>query len=279
VALNYQTSDLPVQLNQAKFEFNGGTGFILKPWVMMREGGGSGIFYPFTQSKLEDIVPARLSIKIISGSFLTEKRTNCLVEAEMYGLPADTVRHLYTKKAAAPHPFWNEAPFTFKRILLPELAILRVAVFDDDKELVGQRCLPVNHIRPGFRYIPLRDKHNQPLPLAMLFVNIKVEDWVPNEMEDVVAMLMDPISFATKALEELAKGDDLDDLGEESTAEVDSPEGEGATPLVPKTPMTFAPSTADPRPLEPQAPPTNSLATPSNPTCKYRVVWSIGCVV
>ena len=26
---------------------------------------------------------------------------------------------------------------------------------------------------------------------------------------DVVAMLMDPISFATKALEELAKGDDL----------------------------------------------------------------------
>ena len=123
--------------------------------------------------------------------------------------------------------------------------------------------------------------------MAMLFVNIKVEDWVPNEMEgeeggkgreergffcggergeggglalyhvlhvnstillttktlpsvyiyvrkygsslanrfflhfvtnffphrlvspDVVAMLMDPISFATKALEELAKGDDL----------------------------------------------------------------------
>ena len=69
------------------------------------------------------------------------------------------------------------------QILLPELAILRVAAFDDDKELVGQRCLPVNHIRPGFRYIPLRDKHNQPLPLAMLFVNIKVEDCVPNEFE------------------------------------------------------------------------------------------------
>ena len=34
----------------------------------------------------------------------------------MYGLPADTVRHKYTKKAAAPHPFWNEEPFTFKRV-------------------------------------------------------------------------------------------------------------------------------------------------------------------
>ncbi|CAI8029699.1 1-phosphatidylinositol 4,5-bisphosphate phosphodiesterase beta-1 [Geodia barretti] len=153
----------------------------------------------------------------------------------MYGLPADTVRHKYTKKAAAPHPFWNEPPFTFKRILLPELAILRIAVFDDDRELVGQRCLPVSHIRPGFRYIPLRDKHNQPLPMAMLFVNIKVEDWVPNEMEDVVAMLMDPISFATKALEELAKGDDLDDLGEEGT-EVDNPGTDG----VPQT--TLKPS-------------------------------------
>ena len=34
----------------------------------------------------------------------------------MYGLPADTVRHKYTRKAAAPHPFWNEEPFTFKRV-------------------------------------------------------------------------------------------------------------------------------------------------------------------
>ena len=56
-------------------------------------------------------------------------------------------------------------------------------MFDDDREMIGQRFLPVNIIRPGFRHIPLRDKHNQPLPLSMLFVQIKVEDWVPNEME------------------------------------------------------------------------------------------------
>ena len=31
---------------------------------MMREGGGAGVFNPFTQSKLEDIVPARMSIKV-----------------------------------------------------------------------------------------------------------------------------------------------------------------------------------------------------------------------
>ena len=36
----------------------------------------------------------------------------------MIGLPADTGsgHHKYTKRAAAPHPFWNEVPFTFKRV-------------------------------------------------------------------------------------------------------------------------------------------------------------------
>ena len=56
-----------MQLNLAKFEFNGGTGFLLKPWVMMRESTGGGVFNPFTQSKLEDIVPARVSIKVREG--------------------------------------------------------------------------------------------------------------------------------------------------------------------------------------------------------------------
>ena len=61
--------------------------------------------------------------------------------------------------------------------------MLRVCVYDDDKEIVGQRTLPVNAIRPGFRHINLRDKHGTPLPLAMIFVLITVEDWVPDEME------------------------------------------------------------------------------------------------
>ena len=55
--------------------------------------------------------------KVISGMFLTDKRTNLTVEAEMYGLPADTVRRQYTRKrAAAPHPQWDEEYFVFKRV-------------------------------------------------------------------------------------------------------------------------------------------------------------------
>ncbi len=56
--------DLPVQTNTAKFQFNGMTGYHLKPWVMNREGAKRGIFNPFVQTKLEDIVPAKLQIKV-----------------------------------------------------------------------------------------------------------------------------------------------------------------------------------------------------------------------
>lgn len=57
-------SDVPVQINHAKFEFNGMTGYLYKPWVMNREGAARGIFNPFVQSKLEDIVPAKLQVKV-----------------------------------------------------------------------------------------------------------------------------------------------------------------------------------------------------------------------
>ena len=57
-------TDLPLQLNHAKYEFNGATGYVLKPWVMLTEKVRGGAFNPFTQSKMEDIVPAKLSIKV-----------------------------------------------------------------------------------------------------------------------------------------------------------------------------------------------------------------------
>ena len=68
------------------------------------------------------------------------------------------------------------------------MALLRIAVFDDDKEMIGMRVMPLHPMRPGFRHINLRDKHNSPLPLEMLFVQIKIEDWVPDEMEGIILL-------------------------------------------------------------------------------------------
>ena len=56
--------DAPMQINTAVFEFNGMTGYLSKPWLMNREGTARGVFNPFVQSKLEDIVPAKLKVKV-----------------------------------------------------------------------------------------------------------------------------------------------------------------------------------------------------------------------
>lgn len=42
------------------------TGYLSKPWLMNREGTARGVFNPFVQSKLEDIVPAKLQVKVSS---------------------------------------------------------------------------------------------------------------------------------------------------------------------------------------------------------------------
>lgn len=256
VALNFQTSDLPMQMNTAKFEFNGLTGCILKPKVMLAERSGSGAFNPFNRSQLENIVPAKLTIEIISGLFLTEKKTGCYVETEMYGLPSDTLRHKFTSRKDAPHPFWNHEPIVFNKILLPEIAMLRVAAFDEDKELLGQRFLPVNAIRPGYRHIPLRDKHNVPLPLSTLFVFIKVEDYVQSGMEDIIASLIDPISFAKEALAALSQG------CEEDTDSVDGAvKGKDSGPPSAEKPK--------PKPLKDSKQPVKQVQLTSSPSSSF----------
>ena len=197
VALNFQTMDVPLQLNVAKFEANGGTGYILKPWALCHDKD----FSPFVLEKLANVVPIRLTVKVISGIFIPSKKPNLVVEAEMFGLPADTVRHQYSRKIPGPHPHWNEDPFVFK-LLLPKMALLRVAVLDDDHTMVAHRFLPVSHLKTGFHHIPLRDKHNSPLGMASLFVHIKIRDYVPDQLEIFVQRMTNPTAF----LDILAEG-------------------------------------------------------------------------
>ena len=72
------------------------------------------------------------------------------------------------------------------QIILPDLTLLRLSVSDDKGEFVGQRVLPLSMIRSGYRFIPLRDKHSQPLLLSSLFVFIKIENYVPEKMKGLI---------------------------------------------------------------------------------------------
>ena len=65
-------------------------------------------------------------------------------------------------------------------MVLPTLATLRLVACDENGKMLGHRVLPLEGLRPGYRHICLRNEVNQPLPLASLFVHIKIGDYVPD---------------------------------------------------------------------------------------------------
>jgi phosphatidylinositol phospholipase C beta len=79
-------------------------------------------------------------------------------------------------------------------VVLPELAVLRIAVFDESQKLLGHRVLPVVGLRPGYRHIPLRNDSGQPLAMATVFVHIEAKDYVPDAMLELAEALANPIA-------------------------------------------------------------------------------------
>ncbi|KAL6486343.1 hypothetical protein MHYP_G00057350 [Metynnis hypsauchen] len=195
VALNFQTIDLPMQLNLGMYEYNGKSGYKLKPEFMRRPDKH---FDPFTESTVDGIVAHTLSVKIISGQFLSDKKVGTYVEVDMFGLPVDTKRKAFRTKTSpgnAVNPVWDEEPIVFKKVVLPTLASLRIAVYEDNGKIIGHRIIPVYAIRPGYHYIGLRNEKNQTLTLPAIFVYTEVKDYVPDTFADVIEALSNPIRY------------------------------------------------------------------------------------
>ncbi|XP_015782614.1 1-phosphatidylinositol 4,5-bisphosphate phosphodiesterase classes I and II [Tetranychus urticae] len=198
VALNFQTLDLGMQLNLGIFEYNGRSGYLLKPDFMNRLDKK---FDPFTESTVDGIIAGTVSVKIISGIFLSDKRTGTFVEVDMFGLPADTVRRKRTKTVPnnGINPIYDDEPFIFKKIVLPDLACLRVSAYEEGGKLIGHRILPVVGLRPGYRHIALRNESGQSLTLPTLFVHITVKDYVPDGLSELADALANPIAYQSMA--------------------------------------------------------------------------------
>lgn len=76
VSLNFQTSDLPMQLNQGKFEYNGNCGFLLKPDFMRR---ADRTFDPFAETPVDGVIAAQCAVQVIAGQFLSDKKVTVYV--------------------------------------------------------------------------------------------------------------------------------------------------------------------------------------------------------
>ncbi|XP_054849207.1 1-phosphatidylinositol 4,5-bisphosphate phosphodiesterase beta-3 [Eublepharis macularius] len=196
VALNFQTLDLAMQLNLGIFEYNRRSGYLLKPEFMRRQDKP---FDPFTEDIIDGIVANTIKVKIISGQFLSDKRVGIYVEVDMFGLPVDTKRKFRTRTSQGNsfNPVWDEEPFVFHKVVLPTLASLRIAVFEEGGKFVGHRILPVSAIRSGYHYICLRSESNQPLCLPALLVYTEAYDYIPDDHQNYAEALINPIKHVS----------------------------------------------------------------------------------
>nr|CFW94238.1 Eka-phospholipase C 1 protein [Euperipatoides kanangrensis] len=198
VALNFQTPDLSMQLNQGKFEYNGNCGYLLKPDFMRRP---DRTFDPFSESPVDGVIAAYCSVTVISGQFLSDKKVGTFVEVDMYGLPTDTIRKEFRTRLVPNNglnPVYNEEPFVFRKVVLPDLAVLRFGVYDESGKLLGQRILPLDGLQAGYRHIQLRTEGNFPLSLPTLFCCIILKTYVPDGFGDFVNALSAPLQFSSQ---------------------------------------------------------------------------------
>ncbi|CAG9858517.1 unnamed protein product [Phyllotreta striolata] len=216
VSLNFQTSDLPMQLNQGKFEYNGNCGYLLKPDFMRRH---DRTFDPFAECPVDGVIAAQCSVQVIAGQFLSDKKVGTYVEVDMYGLPTDTIRREFRTRmvpANGLNPVYNEEPFLFRKVVLPDLAVLRFGVYDENGKLLGQRILPLDGLQAGYRHISLRTEANFPMSLPMLFCNIELKIYVPDGFEDFMAALSDPRGFRSA---QQKQNEQMSSMGIEVTAD------------------------------------------------------------
>ncbi|XP_045495173.1 1-phosphatidylinositol 4,5-bisphosphate phosphodiesterase classes I and II isoform X2 [Colias croceus] len=194
VALNYQTLDLAMQLNSGTFEYNRRCGYLLKPEFMRRKDRRLD---PFAESTVDGIIAGSLSVSVVSGQLLTDKRCGTYVEVDMFGLPADTVRKKFRTRvvpANGINPVYGDEPFVFKKVVLPELAMLRISAHEEGGRLLGHRVLPVPGLRPGHRHVQLRSELGQPLAAALL-LHVQVQDYVPDRLSELAEALANPIKY------------------------------------------------------------------------------------
>ncbi|NWH94791.1 PLCB2 phosphodiesterase, partial [Aegithalos caudatus] len=193
VALNFQTMDVPMQQNMALFEFNGQCGYLLKHEFMRRPDKQ---FDPFSVDRIDGLVAT--TVCVLSGQFLSDRSVKTYVEVELLGLPRDAKRKHRTKltsTANSINPVWKEEAFVFEKILMPELASLKMVAWEEGGKFIGQRIIPIIAMHPGYHHVCLRSESNMPLTMPALFVFLEIKDYVPDAWADLTIALSNPIKF------------------------------------------------------------------------------------
>jgi hypothetical protein len=179
VALNFQTQDDNLALNDGRFRQQGNSGYVLKPDSLL--GGDK----PATK---------KITIRVLGGSCLPKPNgeksgelVDPLVKVEMHDVRMTNrgqEQFYIVGNATKPvdnngyNPVWKHKGKEFV-VESPDVAMVLFKVIDDDvgvDDEIASAAIPVSCLRKGYRSVQLYDHHNSrlgPFQYATLLVHIE----------------------------------------------------------------------------------------------------------
>uniref|UniRef100_A0A3P9LLW2 1-phosphatidylinositol 4,5-bisphosphate phosphodiesterase gamma n=1 Tax=Oryzias latipes TaxID=8090 RepID=A0A3P9LLW2_ORYLA len=176
VALNFQTADKPMQMNQALFMLNGRNGYVLQPPIMRDDS-----FDPFDRNTLRGIEQVTLAIEVLGARHLPKNGRGIvspLVEIEVCGAEYDNSKQKTESTVDnGLNPMWPKKSFHFT-VYNSAFAFLRFLVNEvdmfNDQNFLAQATFPIQGLKTGYRSVPLKNSYNEDLELASLLVHLDV---------------------------------------------------------------------------------------------------------
>jgi hypothetical protein len=183
-ALNFQTPDAFLRLNDGRFRENGNCGYVLKPPSLLLKGDTFGDSAPD---------PVRLSIRCLAGSCIPKPRGgrhgDCIdpyVRVAVYDVKREEkdVITWYPTTAVLQNgffPIWGQEKLQFQ-VENWEVAMVQFTVLDKTKdEFIASSSIPISCLRRGIRSVKLYDMTNTrsgAFDFASLLVDIKISQVV-----------------------------------------------------------------------------------------------------
>uniref|UniRef100_A0A673ALG9 1-phosphatidylinositol 4,5-bisphosphate phosphodiesterase gamma n=1 Tax=Sphaeramia orbicularis TaxID=375764 RepID=A0A673ALG9_9TELE len=176
VALNFQTADKPMQMNQALFMLNGRCGYVLQPPIMRDD-----TFDPFDKHTLRGLEQVTLQIEVLGARHLPKHGRGIvcpLIEIEVCGAEYDSAKQKTDSEADnGLNPTWPRKPFQFT-VCNSAFAFLRFVVYEidmfSDQNFLAQATFPIHGLKTGCRSVPLKNSYNEDLELASLLVHMDI---------------------------------------------------------------------------------------------------------
>ncbi|KAG8562823.1 hypothetical protein GDO81_015829 [Engystomops pustulosus] len=178
VALNYQTPDRYMQINNSMFSHNGRCGYILQPECMRQDS-----YDPSLSKRREQLV---LTIRVIGARHLPKpgRGIACpFVEVEIFGGEYDNNKfRTSVVNDNGLNPVWTtvqqQALFEIHE---PDLAFLRFVVYEEDMfsdpNFLAQSTFPLKGLKTGYRSVPLKNGYGENIELASLLVYCHIKKY------------------------------------------------------------------------------------------------------